>query len=81
MEDIMKADIFFFIASIGFIVMSLLFAVILFYILKLVRTVQRITDRIEAQSEEISNDVNNFRSFMYKGGIFAAIVGLLNNRK
>lgn len=80
MEDIVKADIFFFIASIALCILTLFSAIILYFVYKVVRAVQRVVDRIEAQSEEIASDVNNFRSFMYKGGIFASIVSLINRK-
>jgi uncharacterized protein YoxC len=80
MEDIVKADIFFFIASIAMVMLSILIATILYFVFKMVRTVQRIVDRIEAQSEEIAHDVNNFRSFMYKGSVFASIINLLRRK-
>ncbi len=80
MEDIVKADIFFFIASVAMVILSILMATILYFVFKMVRTVQRIIDRIEAQSEEIAHDVNNFRSFMYKGSVFASIINLLRRK-
>jgi uncharacterized protein YoxC len=80
MEDIMKADIFFFIASIAMVTLSIFMAVILFFVLKAMRAVQRVIERIEAQSEEIANDVNNFRSFVYKGSVFASIISLLKRK-
>lgn len=87
MEDILKADIFFFIASVGFVMMIIIFAILAYgvytlieAIQKLVNTIQGIAKRVEKQTEDLNQDVDNLRSFMYKGGIFAGLISLFNRK-
>lgn len=61
MEEVLKADIFFFITSVAVILLTLMVAVILYFVYKIVRSVQRIVGRIEEGSEHIREDIEEFR--------------------
>jgi hypothetical protein len=56
---LIHADIFFFIASIGFILTTLLLAVIFGYLISTLRSVRRITGNIEAGMHSLSEDAKD----------------------
>jgi len=68
MNEILHANIFFIIASVATVIFCIFLCVILFYVLKIVRSVQAIAKRIEEGSEMIADDVSIVRSLM-KGGL------------
>lgn len=68
MTEVLHANIFFIIASVATVGFCILVCIILFHVLKIVRSVQAIVKRIEEGSETIADDVATMRSFM-KGGL------------
>ncbi len=74
MSDIVQADIFFFIASVGFFVLTLLVCLILFQVLKIVKAIRRIMERIEAGSEVIADDAAQLRAFVMEGSLFSQVI-------
>lgn len=77
MQDVLHANIFFFIASIATVLFALILCLILYQVYKIVRTVRRIVDRIEAGSELIAEDVAHLRSYVMNGNIVARILGFV----
>jgi hypothetical protein len=75
-SEILHANIFFFIATVGVVVLSLLAAIALFYIVKILRAVSRITERIERGSETVVEDVKRLRAYVAEGSLISQIVGL-----
>lgn len=53
----MKSEIFFFISSLGFIILFVFIVVLLYYLIKISRTFSRITNKIE-------NNINNTENFV-----------------
>jgi hypothetical protein len=74
MNEVLQANIFFFIASVATVVFCLFVCLILYHVYKIARSVRHIVERIEAGSELIAEDVAFVRSFM-KGGL-ARVLGL-----
>lgn len=67
-SNIIQADIFFFIASIGFVVMAIILAIVLFYAAKVARSMSRIVKRIELESEKVADDIENLRTRIKEEG-------------
>lgn len=77
MEDLMKADIFFFITTIAVVVFSLLGAVMLFYGIKIARDIQKIAEIARRESEEIIKDIDDVRgAFKQK---VVSLIGILSS--
>lgn len=81
MNEILQADIFFFIASVATVVFLILISVILYHIIKIVKSIRIIINKVEAGSEVLANDVSNLRSQIINGGGFVTrfITFFINN--
>ena len=73
MEEVLHANIFFFIASVATIVFCILVCVAFYHVIKILKLIRTIMERIEAGSEVIAEDVSNVRSAIVNGGIIARI--------
>lgn len=60
MTTLIHADIFFFIASIGFIVLTAITAVLLFYVIGILRKVKAVSETIGENVEGMSADAREF---------------------
>ncbi len=76
MNEILHANIFFVIASIGTVVFLVLISIILFHVIKIIKSVRRIIEKIEAGTEVLASDVSNFRSQIINGGFLSRFLGL-----
>lgn len=47
MTEIMKSEIFFFISSIGFVVLTVLLSILIVYVIRTIHTWKRILDKLE----------------------------------
>jgi len=77
MTEILHANVFFVIASIATVVFSIITALILFQVFKLVQSIRRIVDRIETASEQVANDVAQARALLYNGGMIARVMSFM----
>lgn len=71
MEDIMKADIFFVIASVATIIFFIFVSVLMYYIIKIARIVKRIVERIDEGSEAIAEDISDLRAHLSFASLLA----------
>ena len=89
MEQIAQSSIFFIITSISVVIMTLIGITILLYILKIVRDIRSITDKIRRGSESLSGDMSEVRMKLKKKGVLSgfiiavlmALVGLQKAKK
>ncbi|MFT5831966.1 MAG: hypothetical protein ACI9SY_000344 [Candidatus Paceibacteria bacterium] len=77
MNEILHANVFFVIASVATVIFCIVTSLILFHVLKLVKSVRRIVERIEEASEQVADDVAQARSFLYNGGMIARVMGFM----
>ena len=75
MDQVLQANIFFVIASVATVVFCILVVIILYHVLKIVRTVRRIVDRVEAGSEQLAEDISVVRTYVAQGGFISRLVG------
>tara|TARA_Y100001958_G_C21078570_1_gene435665 strand:+ start:599 stop:886 length:288 start_codon:yes stop_codon:yes gene_type:complete len=68
METLLKADIFFFVTTIVVIVLSIVIAVALVYVVRILRDILHVTRNVRDESDKIVADVDEFRSDMKKQG-------------
>jgi len=80
MDEVLHANIFFFIASVATVIFCLLLSLILYQVLKITKSLRVIVERIEEGSEQLAKDVAQLREFVASGGIWARamqfIIGL-----
>lgn len=77
MNEILHANIFFLIASIATVVFCILISVALYQLIKILKLVRQITERIEEASELVAEDVAHVREFVKNGGMFTRILGFI----
>jgi len=77
MNEILHANVFFIIASVATVVFSIITALILFQVLKLVKSLRRIVERIEDASEQVAADMVQARAMLYNGGMIARVMGFM----
>ena len=75
MNEVLHANIFFVIASVATVVFCILTIIILYHVLKAVRTLRRILERVEAGSEKLAEDISIVRSYVTEGGMLSRMFG------
>lgn len=74
MNEVLHANVFFVIASVATVAFCILTCIILYHVLKIVRSLRSIIERIEAGSEVIAQDVAHVRELIASGGIFSRAI-------
>ncbi len=78
MNELLQADIFFFVSTILLSAISVVFIVALFYVVKVVKDVRSITRIVHRETERLATDVESLRESMKRsdwspGGIFSFV--------
>lgn len=81
MSEVLHANIFFFIASVGVVIFILLVSLVLYHAIKILRAVRNIVERVEVGSETIAEDVAQLRTYVVSGGLISQIIGLFMGSK
>lgn len=81
MNEVLHANVFFFIASIATVVFCVLICFILYHVYKMVKSLRAIVERIEAGSEIIAKDVAQVRELVATGGIFTRMIQFIVGSK
>jgi len=76
MDEVLHANIFFFIASIGVVVFTILSCVGLYYVIRILHSVQRIVDRVEKGSGVIAEDIHHLRTYLAEGSLISRVIGM-----
>lgn len=79
MTEVLQANIFFLITGIAVIIFSVLLCIALFHIIKVIKTIRKITDRIERGTELIVEDMQNVRMYFTGDGLIRKIMSKLIN--
>lgn len=64
MSDFLQMDIFFFLASLGTVIFIIFMVLILVQIFFLTKALRRIIERIDTESQKISEDITSMRNFV-----------------
>ena len=81
MSEILHANIFFIIASIGVVLFIIITSLILFHVYKIVRTLRRIIDRVEVGSMALAEDIDDLRNSLNPTKLIAFVMSLIPGRK
>lgn len=81
MDEVLHANIFFLIASLATVCFCILVAIALYQLIKILRAIRRIVDRIEAGSEVIAEDVAHVRAFIRSGGVLGQLLQFVSGVK
>ncbi|MCA9361550.1 hypothetical protein KC845_03255 [Candidatus Kaiserbacteria bacterium] len=74
MSEILQTNIFFIITSVGIIILTILVSLILYQVLKIVKSVRRLVSKIEAGSDLIAEDVSQLRAFVLEGTLVSQLL-------
>ncbi len=75
METLIHADIFFFIASIGFIILTVILVFVFWHLYKLSRILHRLAEKIESEAGEYIEASEEFRERVQDHPVVQAIMG------
>lgn len=76
MTEILQANIFFFITAMAVVVFTTFLCVAVFYLIKILRSVKNITERIDQGSETIAEDIKQLREYIAEGSLISQLIGL-----
>lgn len=77
MSEILHANIFFVIASVGVVAFTILTCVLLYQLIKIVKSVRRIVERVEAGSEVLADDIENIRENLNPARLVSFVMGMM----
>lgn len=78
MSEFFKMDIFFVIASAGFVVLALLTALILWRVYRILGHVEHLSKQVALETEDIRKDIEMFRASLRAGkGRLTSLVGFV----
>lgn len=74
-SNLIHADIFFFITSIAVVVFTILLIFVLVYVLRVVRAIAHIAERVKVESEQMIEDISDLREKIKDSGSHISGVG------
>ena len=81
MQEILHANIFFFITAIGVVVITVLLVVMLVYGIKFVRNLSDISDEVKGEAHEYVSASRTFREKVLEHPLVSMFVGKKHTRK
>ena len=81
MTEILQANIFFFITSISVVIFTLLLCVAVYQVIKILKAVRRIMDRIEEGTEVLADDIENIRTSFNPSRLIGFIMSMMPRGK
>ena len=77
MDEVLHANIFFVIASLGVVALTILVCVLLYQLIKIVRSIRRIVERVEVGSEVLADDIENIRENLNPARLISFLMGFV----
>lgn len=81
MNTLIHADIFFFISSIGFIILFALFVIALVYLIKLIRSLHRTIEMLKTKAKGLEEDAEELLEDVRESVVFRLIFGRKNRTR
>ncbi len=83
MSEVLQANVFFVITSVAVVVLTVLACVALWYVIRILKNVRDITERIKRGSEQLAEDALAVRTFVNEGviGTITNLLGKLTQSK
>jgi hypothetical protein len=64
MSEVLRADIFFFITGIAVIIFTFFLCIVLYHLIKILKAIRRIIDRVEAGTATLTDDIERLRTYV-----------------
>ncbi len=77
MTEVLQTNIFFIITSVAVVLFTLLVCVLMFHLIKIVKAIRRIVDRVEAGSEVLADDLDNIRASLNPAKLVQFVMGFV----
>ena len=81
MTEVLQANVFFFITAMAVVVFTVFLCVAMYLVIRILRSVSNITERIDEGSESIAEDMKQLRAYVAQGSLISQIVGLFAKSK
>jgi predicted PurR-regulated permease PerM len=81
MTEVLQANLFFFITAVSVVVFTIFLCVAMYFVIKILRSVNNITERIDEGSETIAEDIKQLRNYVAQGSLISQIIGLFVKSK
>ncbi len=75
MQSIMKADIFFFITSISIVLLTVIFIIIGFYVIKITKNFSDISEKLKQSVDSATDELKDMGEHVRQSPIFSFIFG------
>jgi hypothetical protein len=77
MSEVLQTNIFFFITSVAVVLFTLLLCIAVYQIIRILRIVRGIIERIDAGSETIAEDLAAAREYFKEGTFFSHLMSVI----
>lgn len=77
MNEILHANVFFFVTGIAVIIISAVLCILLYHVIRTLKSIRRILGSIEKGTEVLSEDMQNIRMYFIRGGLIGGIMSIL----
>jgi len=81
MTEVLQANVFFFITAMAVVVFTTFLCVARYFVIRILRAVKNITERIDEGSETIVEDMKQLRVYVTQGSLISQIVGMFVKSK
>lgn len=81
MSEILQANIFFVITSIAAVIVTLFLCVILYQIIRILKSIRRVVERVDEGSEIIAEDVSQLRAYVTEGSLVSQVMSFVFSQK
>ena len=77
MSEMLQTNIFFMITSIAVVVFTLLLCIAVYHVIKILKSIRRIIQRVDEGSEVIAEDVSQLRAYVTEGSLVSQVMGFV----
>lgn len=81
MTEVLHANVFFFITTVAVVVFTILACVLVYYLIRIVRSIDRIVARIDEGSEVISEDLASIRETLHPKQLMHFVATIFGGRR
>ena len=81
MSEILQTNIFFVITSIAVMVFTLFLCVILYQIIRILKSIRHVVERVDEGSEIIAEDVSQLRAYVTEGSLVSQVMSFIFSQK